>query len=242
VKLGIRPQDKRIFAEAAKKFQVWLVLRQSNPASLNYIGKFGYFPKPITCKAKTADDDAITGRGAKRHTYDTAGLVVDPTIHKNVFSADKRDEAYGLWNDFKAKYLDAKGSDYAVDRDAKSQHYGCVLYKGKYLHSDYDLYDIIAVGHENANLTVVGERDGAPDFRPAHLYPVEDYVNARIGAEMVHHGGQYQFTPHTKHFVEVFGPKGEFTIERAAPWYAKNFPNRRTPGPPGGFVKMLKKA
>jgi hypothetical protein len=100
-----------------------------------------------------------------------------------------------------------------VDRDPKSKHYGCVQYKGKYLHSDYDLYDIIVVGHERA---VVGERDGAADFRPARLFPIEDFVNGRIGAEMVHHGGQFQFSEHTNHLVEIFGPKGESFVEPAA--------------------------
>src|SRR6266849_1709034 len=183
---GMRPQDERVFAEAAKKFQVWLVVRQTNPASWKYIGLSRYFPKPITCKAKTADIDSFPGSGP-RARYDTAGLVVDPTIHKSVFGGDKASKTLGLWNDFKTEYLDSKGSDYAVDRDPKSRHYGCVQYKGKYLHGDYDLYDIIVPGR--ANLAVVGERDGAPDYRPARLFPIEDFVNGRIGAEMVHHGG-----------------------------------------------------
>lgn len=65
-------------------------------------------------------------------------------------------------------------------------------YKGKYLHGDYDLYDIIVVGHERANLAVVGERNGVPDFRPAHLFPIDDFINDRIGAERAHHGGQFR--------------------------------------------------
>ena len=238
---GMRPQDERVFAEAAKKFQVWLVVRQTNPASWKYIGLSRYFPKPITCKAKTADIDALHGSGP-RARYDTAGLVVDPTIHKDVFGGDKATKTLGLWNGFKSEYLDAKGSDYAVDRDRKSRHYGCVQYKGKYLHGDYDLYDIIVVGHERANLAVVGERDGAPDYRPARLFPIEDFVNGRIGAEMVHHGGQFQYSEHTNDIVEIFGPQGESFVEPAASWYAKHFPNRKAPGPAGGFASMQKKA
>jgi hypothetical protein len=239
---GMRPQDERVFADAAKKFQVWLIVRQTNPASWKYIGLSRYFPKPITCKAKTADIDAFAGPGMPRARYDTAGLVVDASVHRNVFSGGKIGKAMDLWNDFKTEYLNVKGSGYTVDRDSKSRHYGCVQYNSKYLHGDYDLYDIIVVGHERANLAVVGTRDGASDFRPARLFPVEDFVNGRIGAEMVHHGGQFQFSEHTNDIVEIFGPNGERETQPAAPWYRKHFPQRRAPGPTGGFATMLKKA
>jgi hypothetical protein len=244
---GMRPQDERVFADAATKFQVWLIVRQTNPASWKYIGLTHYFPKPITCKPKTADLDAFPGSGMPRARYDTAGLVVDPTIHKAVFSGDKTAKALGLWTDFKAEYLTAAGandksSDYRVDTDKQSRHYGCLQYKGKYLHGDYDLYDIIATvgGQERANLAVVGTRDGVADYRPAHLFPIEDFVNGRIGAEMVHHGGQFQFSEHTNDTVEIFGPRGEREVAPAASWYAKHFPHRRAPGPAGGFAVMKK--
>lgn len=235
---GMRPQDERVFAEAAKEFQVWLVVRQTNQASWKYIGIPNYFPKPITCKAKTADIDGFPASGAGRSRYDTAGLVVDPTVHKNVFSGLKAISALGLWNDFQDHYLNARNSDYAVDSDPRSRHFGCVQYKGRYLHGDYDLYDIIVVGHERANLAVIGTRDGAPDFRPPRLFPIADYINGRIGAEMVHHGGQFQFSEHTNDIVEIFGPNGESAVEAAASWYARNFPERRAPGPAGGFATM----
>jgi len=175
-----------------------------------------------------------------RARYDTAGLVVDPTIHKNVFSGDKTIKAGKYWTDFQIEYLGVAGSDYKVDTDPKSRHYGCLQYHGKYLHGDYDLYDIIVVGHERANLAVVGTRDGVDDYRPARLFPIEDFVNGRIGAEMVHHGGQFQFSEHTNDIVEIFGPKGEREVAPAASWYAKNFPHRRAPGPAGGFATMQK--
>jgi len=236
--VGMRPQDERVFEKAASTFHVWLVVRQTNPASWKYIGLSGYFPKPITCKAKTADTDALPDVGMPRSRYDTAGLVVDPTVHKHIFRGDKAMKARDLWNDFKNEHLAVKGSGYAVDGDPRSPHYGCVKYKGKYLHGDYDLYDIIVVGHERANVAVVGERDGVPDFRPAHLFPIEDFINGRIGAEMVHHGGQFQYSEHTNETVQIFGPNGEFFVEPAASWYAKYFPHRRAPGPTGGFAAM----
>jgi len=243
---GIRPQDKRVFREAAKHFQVWLLVRQTNRASWDYIGLANYFPKPITCKAKTADLNPPRTAGTTGAGYVTAGLVVDATVHKKVFEGEKSVKALGLWKEFKTSYLgsspEAQGSDYKVDLDKKSKHYGCVQYHGKYLHGDYDLYDIIVVGHEQANLTVVGTRDGAPDFRTARQFPIEDFVNERIGVEMVHHGGQFQFSEHTNDLVEIFSPKGTSSVAVAATWYAKNFPNRRAPGPVGGFAAMQKKS
>jgi hypothetical protein len=238
---GMRPQDERVFAEAAKKFEVWLVVRQTNPASWKYIGLSKYFPKPITCKAKTADLDSFLP-GKPRARYDTAGLVVDPKVHAKVFSGGKAASALTLWAKFKAEYLDVKGSGYTVDGDTKSRHYGCIQYKGNYLHGDYDLYDIIVVGHERANLAVVGARDGVADYRPARLFRVEEFVNGRIGTEMVHHGGQFQYSEHTNDVVEVFGPKGESYTGPAAAWYAKNFPHRRAPGPAGGFQTLDRKS
>ena len=237
----MRPQDERVFVEAAKTLQVWLVVRPSGPASWKYIGVPHYFPKPITCKAKTADLDAMGGAGLPRPRYETAGLVADPTIHKNLFSGSKVADGLKLWNEFKSGYLRPGPSDYKVDLDPKSRHYGCVLYKGNYLHSDYDLYDIIVVGHERANLAVVGTRDGAPDFRPARQFPVEEFINRRIGAEMVHHGGQFQFSSHTNDTVGIFSPKGDVSVEPAASWYARNFPDRKAPGPPGGFKSVMTK-
>jgi hypothetical protein len=234
---GIRPRDRGVFAEAAKEFQVWIVMRQTNEASWKYIGLPKYFPKPITCKAKTANLDSFLGPSFPRVRYDTAGLVVNPEIHNNVYGGAKPD-AGDLWRDFRRRYLDVRGSDYAVDMDCRSRHFGCVIYQDKYLHGDYDLYDIIVVGHERANLAVVGTRDGAADYRPARLLPIEEFVNGRIGAEMVHHGGQFQYSKHTDDVVEVFGPNGETFVGAAAGWYKKYFPDRKPPGPKGGFKAM----
>jgi hypothetical protein len=240
---GIREQDARIFFEAAKEFNVWLVLRQTNRASLKYVGLSTYYPKPITCKVKTADYDPLLGSGGQRASYVTAGLVVDPTVHRNVFSGGKTaPQLLSLWKEFESGQLEIKGSGYSVDRDPKSIHFGCVQYKGKYLHSDYDLYDIIVVGHERANLALLGERDGAPDFQPPRLLALERFINGRIGSQMIQHGGQFQFSEHTNDTVEIFGPKGESFVGPAAPWYAQHFPHRRAPGPVGGFAAALKKA
>ena len=53
----MRPQDKTIFLNAARQFQVWILVRRTNRASLEYVTRAGYMPKRIDCKAKTADTD-----------------------------------------------------------------------------------------------------------------------------------------------------------------------------------------
>src|SRR5580692_9242485 len=73
----MRSQDKAIFLEAARQFQIWILVRRTNRASLEYVGRPGYTPKRIDCKAKTADIDIAP--------YQFQGLVVDPGIHPKAF-------------------------------------------------------------------------------------------------------------------------------------------------------------
>ncbi len=45
------------FKRVAKRCRVWILVRQSNAKSGFYIGKDGYQPKRLDCKAKTAKID-----------------------------------------------------------------------------------------------------------------------------------------------------------------------------------------
>src|SRR5207302_820037 len=110
----MRAQDKAIFLEAARQFQVWILVRRTNRASLEYVARPGYTPKRIDCKAKTADVDTPP--------YKFAGLVVDPTIHPKAFKADKAAKARDCW----AAMKPLMGTVYKVDSNHASKHYGCV--------------------------------------------------------------------------------------------------------------------
>jgi len=71
----MRSQDKAIFLEAARQFQIWILVRRTNRASLEYVGRPGYTPKRIDCKVKTADIDSAP--------YRLAGLVgIQASIRK----------------------------------------------------------------------------------------------------------------------------------------------------------------
>lgn len=223
----MRTSDKLVFADAATFFDVWLLVRRTNPKSLDYVGKIGYCPKRIECKAKTADLDA---KG-----YKTAGLVVDASIHEHVFKSGKEAKAKSIWDSFARTHGLGKDDEvsghYSVDRDPRSPHYGCVKFEGKYVHGDYDLYDIILSDQPQRNLAAVEVLNGVPHLRGPKLFEIMTFINDRIGSPMVQHGGEMQFTDHSEQSIDAFGPKGEqctilnqFSIEA---WYKNRFGGRK---------------
>ncbi len=218
----MRPQDKTSFLDAARQFKVWILLRRTNPASTQYIGKDGYTPKRIDCKAKTADSDISP--------YELAGLVVDPTIHPNAFKPKKLQSAKDCW----AGMQPLSASTYVVDTNTKSKHYGCLQFQGSYIHGDYDLYDIIDITQAQRNLAVVETLLGQPHRRGPRVRTVQDFINSRIGSPMIQHGGEAQYADHSEQAIDAFGPNGEdvtilneFSVRS---WYHHKFGGRKTHG------------
>jgi hypothetical protein len=218
----MRTQDKAAFLDAARQFNVWILVRRTNPASMKYIGKQGFSPKRIDCKAKTADLDIAP--------YELAGLVVDPTIHPNAFKPKKLPTAKGFW----AKMQPLSATPYTVDANAKSKHYGCLQIQGRYIHGDYDLYDIIDVTQAQRNLAAVETLLGQPHRRGPKVLTVQEFINGRIGSPMIQHGGEAQHADHSEQSIDAFGPKGEdvtilneFSVRG---WYENKFGGRKTLG------------
>lgn len=221
----MRAQDKTVFADAAQRFNVWILVRRTNPASLKYIGRGGYTPKPIDCKAKTADSDV-------QH-YQLAGLVVDPNRWPDAFSSPRRQNALQCWVDFAATQgigTASQSGRYGVDEDPASPHYGCVRLEGSYVHGDYDLYDIILPEHPRGNLAAVETLHGSPHMRGPRVVPVMDFINRNIGVPVVQHGGEMQYTDHSEQSIDVFGPQGQqctilnqFSVRA---WYETTFQGR----------------
>ncbi len=216
----MRPQDKSLFLEAARNFQVWILLRRTNVESLKYIGKPGYAPKRIDCKAKTADLDVSP--------YTLAGLVVDPTVHERAFKASKIQTARDSW----AKMQPLSRSGYTVDKNPNSRHYGCVQLESRYIHGDYDLYDIIDITQPYRNLAAVDTLLGQPHRRGPKVLSVQKFINSRIGSPMIQHGGEAQYKDHSEQSIDAFGPNGEdvtilneFSVRN---WYANRFADRPT--------------
>jgi len=216
----MRSQDKAVFLEAARQLQVWILVRRTNPASLQYIGRPGYSPKRIDCKAKTADADVPP--------YKLAGLVVDPGIHPRAFKPDKAAKAQSCW----AAMKPVIGGLYKVDTNPNSTHYGCLQLQGSYIHGDYDLYDVIDITQAHRNLAAVETLLGQPHRRGAKVIAVQEFVNSRIGSPMIQHGGEAQYADHSEQAIDAFGPSGEdvtilneFSVRA---WYKDRFGGRQT--------------
>ncbi len=102
--LGMRGKDLAVFCRIAQKYQVYILVRQTNEASLRYIGQAGFYPKPAAIKAKTADIDPppfrYTEGGSPRTVQHTiAGLVPHPWFQPAVFSEKKLEKAQSCWLD-----------------------------------------------------------------------------------------------------------------------------------------------
>ena|ERR1700722_4769817 len=209
----IRPQDKVVFAAAAVHLRVYILVRGTNQASLKYIGDPLFIPKPIDCKAKTADEGPL------------AGLVVDPRENLEAFSNDRRWEAY--------RWIAELPGRYTIEK-VETRFLGCVRLFGKCIHGDYDLKAIVLPGQEFRNLSLVTELLGQDSRRGPRFYKVQQFVNNAIGKAMVQHGADDEYRNHSTEREEtifVFSPEGKRVKILRGPaearaWYAKEFKGR----------------
>lgn len=137
---GIKPAHVKAFLEVAARLNVTLLLRATNPASIAYMEKNGYAPKPIDCKPKTCDLDIVIGS----QPVDCAGLVADPhVVGAKAYKGSKLPAALECWASFEAamhkrslgpgvtiyERAEQRGF-YAVDLappDSANRHHGCLL-------------------------------------------------------------------------------------------------------------------
>ncbi len=230
-----RPGDLAIFGGAARQYGVIILVRQTNSFSIAYLGKEGYTPKPIDCKAKTADFDGISNGTI----YKTAGLVVCAEIEgygQTCYKSGKSEDALKFWRKMEPVLYDGPmtledGSPrmylpankrYFVDRDPASIHYGCLklcqtglVTAGEYVVGDYDLYDIVDIKNPTENVVFPGQMQGQPHNRGPHLTDVQNYLNSRMGTPGVRHGSQAKFAAeHSDEPLDVFFPNGQHRILR----------------------------
>jgi hypothetical protein len=220
----MRPQDKAVFAAAAASpgIKSWILVRRTNPQSLQYIARAGFRPKRIDCKAKTADVGPL------------AGLVVSPELRPDAFSESKREKVREAWEQFRNEVLSTHALGYSVDVRPASEFRGCVTLNGEYIHGDYDLYDVIDPQHAQRNLAAVETLFGQAHRRGPKFFAVQDFINVHIGVPMVQHGGEAQYADHTEQALDAFGPNheqctilNEFSVRG---WYRTRFLGRRTLG------------
>jgi len=223
------PQHVDGFKRTAGRFQVWILVRRGNPKSLQWIGKSGYIPKMLDCKAKTAEMD-VEG-------HLTAGLVTSPILLPQAFGPEKLQKALGEWEKFAPKLYtfntqtsladDRAGKHYTIQTDKTHRHYGCVMYKpvfrslGEFIHADYDLYAVVPYSDPSANLRVAEQGFGGADHsRSPRLYDVQYFLKAAgilpgqdVGTPMVRHGEQETFKTDWDDTLDVFWPDGKSVTE-----------------------------
>jgi hypothetical protein len=205
--LKMRERDVEIFKGAAVFASSWILLRQTNIASLKFVGRADCLPKPLSCKFKTANRDS--------KSCATAGLVVSFELHPDAF--EKPEKAQKEWMKYAAKYglkqrqfpPHKPNKGYGLDLDERSDRFGCITLDGKYLYGDYDLFDIIRKGDESRNMGLMGDEDGENTVTGINYYQIRDYVNQRIGIDMIQHPGAALFDRSFED-VYVFSPTGAF--------------------------------
>jgi len=206
----MRDKDREVFKDVAREKNVWLLARLTNPKSLQWadeknFGNDNYIPKPISCKAKTANHDTDT-------RYQIAGLVADPYHHCGRFN--KPNEAMKYWDEFRTAHLAQDyqqtglgRNGYSVDIDPASRHYFCAQRHGKYIHADYDLLDIIDAEDPQTNTIIRDFLDGAQHSYNPRFPEIQRALNARMDAPMVQHAGEAQFTYLSEQPIHVFFPR-----------------------------------
>lgn len=156
---GMRGKDVKQFCIVAQRFKVIILVRQTNPESLTYIGKPGYCPKPAAIKAKTADNNppprsTFDAGGKQAVHYEVAGLVVHPDFQPEAYLGTKRAKARDYWQQTLellasglrlpapdpgrtdtllpwgvARTSATTGWQWRIDIDPQSKHFGCLQIK-----------------------------------------------------------------------------------------------------------------
>ncbi len=202
----MRTQDFPIFSGTAQLFKVWILVRESNEGSIEYVGDPAYVSKPIDCKAKTA---LVNSSLPKFKDYKIAGLVANPDFYTDV--AVYPPERAVWWKKFLIgkgiKSLHPTPMGYGLETNPKSLHYNCLTLNGKFIYGDYDLFDIVIKGQESRNLGSVETLNGEVHVRGARVNPVRKHLNMLLGFDMVNHGGAAQYQLKFER-VHVFTPEG----------------------------------
>lgn len=179
----MRRIDQQAFAYTAWWFNVYILVRRSNPDSIKYVGKPGFVPKGPETKAKTAHFDfrnSETGR-----TLLVAGLVCNPRAPgmRGAYKAEKYQGALKEWDKFvKSGRLDevefaedGTPSKYHlrerffVDMNPESDRFGALKFSrnkmtmnAAYIHGDYDLFAIVPAENPSVNIVVAEQHLSSP--------------------------------------------------------------------------------
>ncbi len=206
----MREDHKQVLKKAARKFACEIVVRESNEHSCQYIGRNGYKPKPIWCKAKTAN----------RSGHKSARLVVNPFKVREAFLRKNRWKAEVEWRKFERQVLQQRLGFMVCDIPDNGR-YGCVLHHGNYLYSDYDLMSVTPLSGGQPVVKTIPPEEGkhlSNSIRTMaytdHTTDLEREINIffrqRTGIAMIQHGAEQNLEDHepTPQTCYVIRPDG----------------------------------
>ncbi len=219
----MRPADVNIFRTYSQEKGLFILVRRTNPLSIQYIGKPGFVPKPLKCKPKTAKSNACFIRpDGEKISSKCGGLVVNPRILKwYAFNNDKREwvKAKNTWD----KHWKQIPNGFDVQMNKNSPYYGCVLrvlskpsptQKNTsdpppgcaYIHGDYDLYALIHKTRMSIRESQQGFFEGVSHTHSADWEDFSSHANRAMKVPMIQHGSQEHFSDHSDETVDIFAP------------------------------------
>ena len=76
----------------------------------------------------------------------------------------------------------------------------------KFIHGDYDLYDLVGVDEPARRETTESKTDGVPHNYGRFWKDVSANLNKKFNVEMIQHGSQVHFSDHTDEWIDMFTP------------------------------------
>lgn len=189
----MQQRHRDVFFAVADANRCWIGVREPNDLADRWIGRPGYIPKPVTCKAKTADNP----------THRLAGLVVDPTLEPGAFRAESLLGAQESWRRF------APGGRLPVlfTRVDSGADKGVLKLNGSSIHADYDLMALLLADP-------AGGRKATSQPEAKVLYDkVAPALNRGFGSPMIQHGPEMAYEgmgARASEQIWWFGPRRQF--------------------------------
>jgi hypothetical protein len=176
--------------------------------------------------------EAYAGAKAQKAQYcwDATMKTLSPTMLGKLANPRKSD-TWAEWGVERQGVL-APRWHWRVDINPDSQYFGGLQLKGSnipwsYVHGDYDLKDVIVLGHEQINVRSEGKIDGVLNFAPVltnvSFDTIQNRLNSVIGSDMVQHGSEAQFAWHGDEPITVVYPDWQhltlLSAETVQSWY-----------------------
>lgn len=193
----MREHHRELFFLAAEEFSCWVGLREPNSLAERWIGDPACVPKPVTCKAKTADSPV----------FHFSGLVANPHVCGSAFMNPV--QAMHSWEDFTKSGL-PKG--YSIVESGEEK--GLLKFDGCKIYADFDLMAIVKSNSK-------GEFLRTPSSVQADLFQkLKAFLNQRLPAPMIQHGAEFMWAEgvgaRESENVFWFGPGGKFQVARSS--------------------------